>query len=223
MQTTPDCTSTCGSAKQLCCQNPISFTIHTNTIWQFLQRITPHQHRFAANLCSLAFIKTFGLETCCIAVLLANIVSGLSDDKYSAVPPAPATSRARLHDSNSCESLAPMPSALVPGVTAGLPPRFFVHCTRKSTCLGSVVQKKPGPPSSGRFSVFPRDTWFVRASLVQLCSPLSPRSAHSRVCPIRSKFVVQNPLPRSHHHGHLRANNTDCKQCHPPPTVSCHN
>ena len=47
MQTIPDCTSTCGPAKQLCCRSPISVTIHADTVWQFLQRITPHQYRLA--------------------------------------------------------------------------------------------------------------------------------------------------------------------------------
>ena len=47
MRTIPDCTSTCGPAKQLCCRSPISVTIHANTVWQFLQKITPHQYRLA--------------------------------------------------------------------------------------------------------------------------------------------------------------------------------
>ena len=141
---------------KLCCRSPISVTIHADTFRQILQRITPYQHLLRSigpTSATWHSSRRSGLETCCIAVLLANIVFGLSDDRYSAVPPAPATSRARLRDNSSSESLTPMPVALVPGVTAGLPPRFFVHCTRKSTCLGPAVQKKPGPPCSGRSSV----------------------------------------------------------------------
>ena len=114
-------------------------------------------------------MSTFGFETCCIAVLLAYIVSGLSVETYSAVPPAPETSRARAGASKSKESRTPWPVVLVPGVGAGLPPLFHgplyhvVHvfgigCPEKSS-FASLRERVGVPCEPLEVARLPRPLW----------------------------------------------------------------
>ena len=77
---------------------------------------------------------------CCMIVLDANIVSGLSLARYSAVPPALLTSLARLVGNGSRASLKLAPVAFVPGDGAGLAPRLCPHLISVFTCVWSAFQ-----------------------------------------------------------------------------------
>ena len=158
MRTIPDRTTTCGSAKQLCCRSPISVTIHANTVWQFLAKdnTTPIQ------VCLRSIDPTSAVWHSSKRSVWKHVA--LLSCWRTSCPACQTTGTVLfllLLQLRELDSATAVPVSLslpcqlpwFPGVTAGLPPHFFVHCTRKSTCLGSAVQKKPGPPCSGRFSV----------------------------------------------------------------------